>query len=152
MPGFKSNVGILNSVLRNAPKENKDMIRDLIRLYETKKIKNFRTAENAINRLGTKTKNKERVDRAKKDYIDIMKRYATAEPMTGRLTRESEKRKLKNVMLTMVLWLLAEGFVWLMAEGFVWLLAEGFVWLLAEGFVELLGRRCAVMALTALCG
>ena len=53
MPGFKSNVGILNSVLRNAPKENKDMIRDLIRLYETKKIKNFRTAENAINRLGT---------------------------------------------------------------------------------------------------
>ena len=64
--------------------------------------------------------------------------------MTGRLTRESEKRKLKNVMLTMVLWLLAEGFVWL--------LAEGFVWLLAEGFVELLGRRCAVMALTALCG
>ena len=81
-----------------------------------------------------------------------MKRYATAEPMTGRLTRESEKRKLKNVMLTMVLWLLAEGFVWLLAEGFVWLLAEGFVWLLAEGFVELLGRRCAVMALTALCG
>jgi hypothetical protein len=69
MPGFKSNVGILNSVLRNAPKENKDMIRDLIRLYETKKIKNFRTAENAINRLGTKTKNKERVDRAKKDYL-----------------------------------------------------------------------------------
>jgi hypothetical protein len=65
-----------------------------------------------------------------------MKRYATAEPMTGTLTRESEKRKLKNVMLTMVLWLLAEGFVWL----------------LAEGFVELLGRRCAVMALTALCG
>ena len=109
MPGFKSNVGILNSVLRNAPKENKDMIRDLIRFYETKKIKNFRTAENAINRLGTKTKNKERVDRAKKDYIDIMKRYATAEPMTGRLTRESEKRKLNNVMLTMVLRLLPEG-------------------------------------------
>ena len=38
------------------------MIRDLINLYETKKIKNLRTAGNAINRLGTNTKNKERVD------------------------------------------------------------------------------------------
>ncbi len=88
MPDFKSNVGISNSVLHNAPKENKDMIRDLINLYESNKITQFRTAENAINRLGTKTTNKERVDRAKKDYIDIMKKYATAEPMTGRRTRE----------------------------------------------------------------
>ena len=69
---------------------------DIIGLYEVKKIKNFRTAENVTIRLGQRTKDARRTERALKEYEAVMGKYQVAEPMTGRLEREGPKENEKR--------------------------------------------------------
>ena len=111
MSGIKRKLAELRDTALRAPKENKPKIREIIELYAQKKIRNFRTAENAINRLAFATKNKDRVQRAEADYKAIIAKYKDAEPMTGRLDREIELKRLKkryNISITMILYRKAE--------------------------------------------
>ena len=87
MSKFKANLKELKETARRASKENRPKINEIIRLYEEKRIKNFLTAENAVNRLAIQTKNKARIARAEADYEKIVAKYGEAEPMTGRLAR-----------------------------------------------------------------
>ena len=87
MPSFKKNVEELKLTARRASKENRPKINDIIRLYEEKRIPNFLTAENAINRLAIQTGSKARQMRAQADYEKIMAKYDKAQPITGKLTR-----------------------------------------------------------------
>ena len=104
MPSFKANVKELKQYAKEAPsKERRAMMNDIIGLYEAKKIKNFRTAENVIIRLGQRTKDARRTERALKEYEAVISKYTKAEPMTGRLERERGAKKMKNVMATMPL-------------------------------------------------
>ena len=104
MPGFKTNLKELKAYAKTAPsKERRAMINDIVGLYEAKKIKNFRTAENVIIRLGQRTKDPRRSERALKEYEQVLAKYQDAEPMTGRLDRETAKKKMKNIMVTMIL-------------------------------------------------
>ena len=54
MPRFKSKLRELRDTARRAPKGNRPKINEIIRLYEEKRIKNFITAKNGINRLAFK--------------------------------------------------------------------------------------------------
>jgi len=114
MPSFKANVKELKDTARRASKENRTKINDIIRLYEEKRIRNFLTAENAINRLAIQTKSKARNQRAQADYEKIMAKYGEAEPMTGRLARESQAKAMKTIgqektySVTMILFRKAE--------------------------------------------
>jgi len=112
MPSFKANVKELRMTAERASKQNRPKINEIIRLYEEKKIPNFLTAENAINRLALQSKNKARALRAEADYNKIIAKYGDAESITGRLTRqvkESQKDYLKRLRdereysLTMIL-------------------------------------------------
>jgi hypothetical protein len=77
-----------------APKENRTMINDIVKLYEEKRIGNFETAENAINRLAFATSNKQRIARAQAEYEKVIATYSNVEPMTGRLARESLEKAI----------------------------------------------------------
>ena len=54
---FKSNVSELKSYVSRAPEANISKIRDVIKLYEDKKIVNFRTALNATILVSSTNKN-----------------------------------------------------------------------------------------------
>ena len=54
---YKSNLKELASYKAAAPKENRNMIEQLIELYYNKKIHNSKTVENVVTRLMLKTKN-----------------------------------------------------------------------------------------------
>ena len=87
MGGFKANVKELQGYIREAPtKEYKNKIQDIIDLYVAKKIKNYRTAENAVTYLSNRRSIKS--GKADKVYNEVVGKYKEAEPMTGRLTRE----------------------------------------------------------------
>ena len=65
--GYKTNIKDLEALKRSAPRENKGMIQTLIELYRDSKIPNYRTVENAVNRLSLKVKNKAIQAKALKD-------------------------------------------------------------------------------------
>ena len=54
---YKTNLKELGEYLKVAPSGNKGMIKHLTELYSDKKIPNYKTVENAVNRLALKTKN-----------------------------------------------------------------------------------------------
>ena len=55
---YKSNLRELAEYRKTAPKGNRDMIDKLTELYYNKKIPNYKTVENVVTRLLTKTTNK----------------------------------------------------------------------------------------------
>jgi hypothetical protein len=106
MPSFKQNLAELKGYGRTAPKENKAKIEEIIDLYERKKIPNFRTAENAVIRLNQKSKNAARSKRAELEYEKVVAKYRDAQPITGRLNRELDKKRKSSEILagiTMIL-------------------------------------------------
>ena len=82
---FESNVSELNSYVSRAPEANRSIIKDVIKLYEDKKIVNFRAALNATLLLSSTNKNTIKSGRAEKEYNKIVDKYSEAYPMTGRL-------------------------------------------------------------------
>jgi len=106
MPSFKQNLAELKGYGRTAPKENKAKIEEIIDLYERKKIPNFRAAENAVIRLNQKSKNAARSKRAELEYEKVVAKYRDAQPITGRLNRELDKKRKSSEILagiTMIL-------------------------------------------------
>ena len=66
-----------------APKENRDMIQSLIELYSSRKTPNYRSVENAVNRLAVKSKSKAVQAKALKVYEALTEKYKDALPTTG---------------------------------------------------------------------
>ena len=94
--GYKSNIKELEALKRAAPKENKEMIQTLVELYRDRKIPNYRTVENAVNRLSLKVKNKAIQAKALKDFEAIANKYAEALPTTGRIERSIAEKRLRT--------------------------------------------------------
>ena len=110
---FKSNLKELAARLAMAPSGNKPFIKHLIELYTDRKIPNYVTVENAVNRLALKTESKATKLKAVKEYDKIANKYKDALPSTGRIQRQIlEKRKRilsKVVSITLILFRLADA-------------------------------------------
>ena len=94
--GFKSNAKELQALKKAAPKENRDMIQSLIELCSLRKIPNYRSVENAVNRLALKTKSKAIQAKALKDYEALTNKYKDAPPTTGRIERSIAEKRLRT--------------------------------------------------------
>ena len=94
--GFKSNVKELRALKKAAPKKNRGTIQSLIELYSSRKIPNYRSVENAVNRLAAKTKSKAVQAKALKDYEALTKKYEDALPTTGRIERSIAEKRLRT--------------------------------------------------------
>jgi hypothetical protein len=106
---FKRNLTELKSYVSRAPEANRSKIRDVIKLYEDKKIVNFRTALNATLLLSSTNKNTLKSGRAEKEYSSIINKYGEAQPITGRLKRQEEEVKKKVERNTRIKGILKEG-------------------------------------------
>ena len=95
--GFKSNIKQLSQLRNAAPSGNKAKIESVIKLYEEKKIPNFKTALNAVAKLTTPTLYKKGA--ADKSYDDLVDKYSAAEPITGRLSRKRKREPLLDIDL-----------------------------------------------------
>ena len=84
---FKNNLSELRSYIKQAPDDNKSKIKDVIKLYEEKKIPNIKTALNATKLLASKHKSTIKSGKAEREYNSIMNKYGFNLPMTGRLSR-----------------------------------------------------------------
>ena len=93
MPSL-SKVAKLRNHITDAPKRNRESIKNIIKLYEDAKIPNWRTAGNVIMKLTYPSFHKP--GEAEKDYHTIITKYQNAEPITGRLKREVEDNKRKR--------------------------------------------------------
>ena len=69
---YKSNLKELASYKAAAPKENRPMIEHLIELYYNKKIPNYKTVENVVTRLLSKSKNTAIQAKAVREYDKII--------------------------------------------------------------------------------
>ena len=94
---YKSNLKQLNQLRNAAPNGNKAKIENVIKLYEEKKIPNFKTALNAVAKLTTPILYKKGA--ADQSYDDLINKYTAAEPITGRLSRKRKKEPLIDVDL-----------------------------------------------------
>ena len=94
--GFKTNVKELQALKKAAPKENREMIQTLVDLYVSKKIPNYRTVENAVNRLALKIKSKAIQAKALKEFESITNKYKDALPTTGRIERSIAEKRLRT--------------------------------------------------------
>ena len=96
----------LNDMARGAPSENRAQIANIINQYESGHIKNIRTAESVIERLTSKTKRADYVAKTKKLY-DVVSTHGNArklyDKIVGKPVVEPKGRKLKNIMVTMIL-------------------------------------------------
>ena len=102
MPGFKSNVKHLNVLARNIKAVTfKQQAQELVSIYVEKRIRNVRTVENAIARISQPRY--QRSGQAEAEYRKLVDKYSDAEPMTGRLERESLRKKVKTYSATMML-------------------------------------------------
>jgi hypothetical protein len=102
MTGFKSNVKHLNALARNIKtKSFKEQAQEIVSLYVEKRIRNVRTVENAIYRISQPRY--QRSGQAEAEYRKLVNKYSDAEPMTGRLERESLRKKIKTYSATMML-------------------------------------------------
>ena len=102
MPGFKTNVKHLNAIAKSVKGAGfKEKALDIVDLYIDKKIKNIKTAENVLLRLSQPRYQKS--GQAEVAYQNVMSKYREAEPMTGRLERESLRKKVKTYSATIML-------------------------------------------------
>ena len=82
---FKQSIVALKGYLLLAPNSNKDKIRTVIKLYEDKKIVNFKTALNTITWLASQNKNVIKSGKADRAYDKVVGKYRDAPSMVGRL-------------------------------------------------------------------
>ena len=92
---IKSNVSELKSYISKAPEGNRSKIKQIIKLYEDRKIVNIKTALNVTLLLASTNKNTIKSGKADKAYNNIVEKYGEAQPITGRLNREAEALKAK---------------------------------------------------------
>ena len=92
---LKTNIAELKSYAAKASKTNKDKINNSIKLYEERKIPNFKTAHNAVIKLSfaITTKN----GQAEKEYNKVIAKYGDAQPITGRFAREIRPGRTPNI-------------------------------------------------------
>jgi len=93
---FKSNITELRSYLKKAPDANKAKINTVIKLYEDKKIVNFKTALNATLLLASTNKNTIKSGRALKEYETVIDKYSNALPITGRVSDKSRNNQSQD--------------------------------------------------------
>jgi hypothetical protein len=72
-----------------------------VNLHVDKKIQNIRTAENAFFRICQPRY--QRTGQAEVAYQKVVIQYRGAEPMTGRLRRETLRKQIKTYSATMIL-------------------------------------------------
>ena len=102
-PGMKSKVAELRDLVKGIKnKDYKDKANTIIDLYQSRQITNFRTAENSLVRLSQPRSIKS--GRADAEYNRIVSKYSDALPSTGRLERESLKKKHNVYSATLVLY------------------------------------------------
>ena len=102
MPGFKTNVKDYQAITKTIKqKAFKEKAQEIIDLYVAKKIKNSKTARNAI--LTISQPRFQRSGQAEVEYQKVVKKYRDAEPMTGRLERETLRKRIKTYSATMML-------------------------------------------------
>ena len=89
---YKSNLKELGEYLKVAPSGNKGMIKHLIELYSDKKIPNYKTVENVVTRLITKTKNTSIQAKGVKEYEKLQ----VSTVILCRRLAASSGRSLKN--------------------------------------------------------
>ena len=87
---FKQNVNELKSYITKAPVDNRDRIKQLIKLYEDRKISNFNTALNTTLALSSKNKITITSGSPIKEYNKIINTYQDSTPITGRLKKAEE--------------------------------------------------------------
>ena len=92
----------MNALARNIKAASfKQQAQDLGNLYVEKRIRNIRQVENAGYRISQPRY--QRSGQAEAQYQKLVKKYSAAEPMTGRLERESLRKKVKTYSATMIL-------------------------------------------------
>ena len=96
------NVKELQSYSRSGPASNKPRIKQIIELYKSRKIPNFKTALNAVVLLASNHKLTISSNRAVKTYDQLMAKYSDAVPITGILSRRAVKRKKAFLQMTAV--------------------------------------------------
>ena len=94
---FKRNPQELQSYSRSGPAPNKPRIKQIIELYKSRKIPNFKTALNAVLVLASNHKLTISSNKAAKTYDQLMAQYSDAVPITGILSRRTVKRK-RNIL------------------------------------------------------
>ena len=99
----EANIKKLKEIRLSALKDNKEKIDVIIDLYASGKIPNYLTAENMTERLANRTKRKDYTDKTDKEFAKITGKYKEADSVKGILTRSSEKKRVRNVMVTMIL-------------------------------------------------
>ena len=80
---YKSNLKELDEYLKVAPSGNKGMIKHLIELYSEKKISNYKTVENVVTRLISKTKHSNSSKgraRVRQNWKEVQRRSAVDRP------------------------------------------------------------------------
>jgi hypothetical protein len=99
----------LKSYLSSGPKENRGKTEAIIKLYEEKKIVNFKTALNVVMLLSSRNKRSINSGRPDKEYNKVVAKYTEAEPMTGRLERERLRKEYRTFSATILLFKQAEA-------------------------------------------
>ena len=84
---FKANLKRLNKMLEIAPRRNREKIKEVVKLYEDRKIPNIKTAFDAVSQLV----NPSIFKKADQTYQDIKNRYSEATPITGIIQRTNQK-------------------------------------------------------------
>lgn len=95
--GFKGNLKQLSKLRSIAPNGSRERIDNVIKLYEDKKIPNFKTALNTVAKLTTPILYKRGV--ADQAYNDLIAKYTEAVPITGRLSRKRPREPLLDIDL-----------------------------------------------------
>ena len=99
----EANVRKLKNIRLSALKDNKERIDVVINLYESGKVPNYLTAENLVERLANKTKRKDYTNKTDKEFNKLVGKYSSSDSVKGILARTSEKKKVRNVMVTVIL-------------------------------------------------
>ena len=86
MPTIKQNITNMKSFLSLARVSEHEKIKNIIDMYEARKIPQYRTALNAVFKFANPKMFK--AGEANKDYEDIEYKYMRATPITGKLKRE----------------------------------------------------------------
>ena len=91
---LKTNIAELKSYMAKASKVAKLKIEKIIKLYEDRKIANFKTALNTVMALAFPLTLKS--GRGDKEYDRVIAKYENATPATGRIAREIEQKSDKG--------------------------------------------------------
>ena len=86
----EANVKKLREWGKGALAEHKGRVNTVIRLCQEGKIGNYLTAENLVERLASKAKDKRVTEKTDREYNKIVGKYKDAESVSGKLTRERQ--------------------------------------------------------------